>query len=151
MGWWEEQLLDTVGPPTSHTCSTDLYVDDIIGVWEHGKEKFDEFGKLANTIHPNIKVLAEYLSSTINFLNVKVTLQDNKFKTEIHTKETDQHIYVHRKSQHPTTTKNAIPCGLAIGAKRICSDKKDYHKSKKQIINHICGIGDTEVSMLKEV
>ena len=112
------------------------YVDDIIGIWEHGKETFDEFMQLANNIHPNIKVLAEYSSSTINFHDVKVTLQEKKFKTEIHTKETDQHIYVHRKSQHPKTTRKAIPYVLAIRAKHMCSDE-DYHKSKNQIINHM--------------
>ena len=74
---------------------------------------------------------------TINFLDVKVSLENHRIKTEIYTKESDQHMYVHEKSQHPTTTKKAIPLGLAIRAKRICSDEKDYSKSKKKVITHM--------------
>ena len=116
MGWWEQQLLET----SQHKPFIFYrYVDDIVGIWQYGEESFKKFVELANKVHPKIKVVSECSKVAINFLDVKVSFENKKIKTEIYTKETDQHMYVHRKSQHPATTKKAIPYGLAIHAKKI--------------------------------
>ena len=134
MGWWEETLLEKseLKPLIFYR-----YVDDIIGIWQHGNESFNEFTKIANAIHPRIKIEAFISPLTVNFLDVTITYKNDKLETTIFTKESDKHMYVHERSQHPITTKQAIPIGLAIRAKRICSNEQQYQQNKKKIVHHM--------------
>ena len=134
MGWWEENLLSK---QSGNMVAFYRYIDDIIGIWKGGEESFKEFVIEANNIHPKIKVIAECSPKEVNFLDVHVVLENGELKTDIYSKESDQHMYVHSKSQHPSTTKKAIPYGLAIRAKRICSNDADYVKNKNLIAKHM--------------
>ena len=52
-------------------------------------------------------------------------------ETDLYTKPTDQHLYLHSKSDHPSSMKQAISYGLAIRLRRICSDDKSYGGNTK--------------------
>ena len=55
-------------------------------------------------------------------------MENGSITTDIFTKHTDNHLYVDKISEHPNTTKNAIPYGLVIRACRICSREERYQK-----------------------
>ena len=38
---------------------------------------------------------------------------------------------MHNNRENPRAVKNAIPYGLAIGTKRICSSSKDYRRETR--------------------
>ena len=57
--------------------------------------------------------------------------------TELYTKPTDKYLYLHSKSDHPDKTKKAIPYGLGIRLKRICSDIESYVKDRKTLKEHL--------------
>ena len=59
----------------------------------------------------------------INFLDVTVSKNNNKLSTDLYTKETVKHQYLHAKSCHCSCIKRAIPYGQAVRIKRICSDE----------------------------
>ena len=40
---------------------------------------------------------------------------------------------MHASSSHPDTVKNAIPYGLGIRVKRICSEETDYNNRREDI------------------
>ena len=46
-------------------------------------------------------------------------------------------MYLHVTSNHPNSVKNAIPYGLGIRAKRICSEAKDYELRREEITEHL--------------
>ena len=46
-------------------------------------------------------------------------------------------MYLHRASDHPNTTKHAIPYGLGIRDRRICSSDEDYNVQKRKIAQHL--------------
>ncbi len=50
-------------------------------------------------------------------------------------------MYVELKSDHPCSVKKAIPYGLAIRLKRICSDEKDYRKHRRELKYQLRGRG----------
>ena len=56
-----------------------------------------------------------------------------KLKTRKYSKPTDRHLYLHHISDHPVAVKNAIPYGLAVTTKRICSEAEEYNKQKECI------------------
>ena len=116
MGKWEEELLTKVQiKPTMYV----RYVDDIFGLWSGTEDELKEFHKTANSIDENIKVDLRVSNKEIEFLDVLVKNNNNKLETTIYHKPTDQHIYIHSTSEHPKTTKNAIPYGLGIRANPV--------------------------------
>ena len=74
-----------------------------------------------------------HIYMSLEFLDVTVTIEHGNINTTIYSKETDKHMYLHAKSDHPATTKKAIAHGLGVRAKRICSRTNDY-KNERQTI-----------------
>ena len=76
-------------------------MDDIFGIWQYGEKSLKEFYETANKIHPRIKLTLEYSQDGTTFLDTKVKLINGVIVTELYTKPTDQHLYLHSKSDHP--------------------------------------------------
>ena len=99
------------------------FLDDIFCIWTHGEEKLIEFFNYLNNFHETIKFTMEKSTTMINFLDVTVTNDNGKLTTDLYTKPTDTHQYLHAKSCHRSSTKRAIPYGQAVRIKRICSNE----------------------------
>ena len=63
------------------------YIDNIFLIWEHGEES----QKKINKIHPTITFTADWSSSSVTFLDVKVIMKDGKIITGLYVKPTDTH------------------------------------------------------------
>ena len=98
------------------------FLDDIFCLWLEGEEKLYNFVKYLNEFHPTIKFTMEKSYEKINFLDVVVYKENKCLSTDLYTKDTDTHQYLHAKSCHRSCIKRAIPYGQAIRIKRICSD-----------------------------
>ena len=57
--------------------------------------------------------------------------------TNLHIKPTDAQAYLHYTSDHPPCVKRAIPRGLGVRLKRICSDQKDYRYHRDRLANRL--------------
>ena len=62
------------------------YIDDIFFLWEHGEEKLKEFIEHLNEKHPTIKFTAEWSQTSINFLDVTVSLKGGKVAADLYVK-----------------------------------------------------------------
>ena len=102
------------------------YIDDIFGIWLHGEESLKEFHLLANSLHEQIKLDLRFSSANIEFLDVHVKVNGDSLVTDVYTKPTDSKAYLHFSSDHPLYMKKAIPSGLAMRARRICSSDHDF-------------------------
>ena len=109
------------------------YIDDVFGIWLGSVESLQAFHSVANSIHPNIKVDLRYSETKIEFLDVLVGLNNGYVKTDLFSKPTDSKTYLHFSSDHPSHTKKAVPMGLALRMKRICSDPDDYNRHKQEL------------------
>ncbi len=87
----------------------------------------------ANSIDENIKIELRWDYRQIEFLDTMVKNKDDWISTDLYVKPTDRHIYVHEKSSHSNSVKRAIPYGLAIRLKRICSEESDYQRHKLEL------------------
>ena len=131
LGAWETKLFHKA-QKTQFTYYR--YIDDIWGIWTHGKEELIKFHKTANSIHQNIQIDLRFSSNKkIEFLDVYASIQNGSVKTEVYSKPSTKHLYLHVKSDHPFSMKKSIPYGLGIRAKRICSDEADYRKENENI------------------
>ena len=98
------------------------YIDDIFIIWNDGKEKLLEFISAANKFHPSIKFTYEISDKVISFLDLTIHKgANNKLETDLFSKPTNAHLYLHYSSCHPRHTKNSLPFSLAYRLLRICS------------------------------
>ena len=60
------------------------YIDDIFFLWEHVDNKLRSFIDKINKVHSTIKFTAERSKTSINFLDVTVSLIVSNFKVKSH-------------------------------------------------------------------
>ena len=98
-------------------------IDDILFLWQHGKEKLKEFLDILNCYHPSFKFNSKYSRERIDFLGVELIKEGNQLLTGIFVKSTDNHQYLHATSCHVCHSKNPYPtvrlCVLTRFAPRI--------------------------------
>ena len=91
-------------------------------IWQHEEEKLREFVNFLNGAHESIKFTAEWSTEKVNFLDVQVIKQGNKFVTVLFTKPTDTHQLLHRALCRPNHTKSgfhiARPFDFVVFARR---------------------------------
>ena len=103
------------------------YIDDIFFPWHGSKEELKSFFKEINEVHETIKFDIEYSYHHVNFLDTTVTLSPSKtLETSLYQKPTHRHVFLHKKSHHPSSTKRNIICSQAYRIKRICSKEENY-------------------------
>ena len=107
------------------------YIDDIFFLWEHGEEKLKGFIEYLNEKHPTIKFTAEWSKTSINFLDVTVSLVGGNITTDLYVKPTDSHQYLHSSSCHPYHCKKGIPYSQALHLNRICIESLERNMLRK--------------------
>ena len=101
------------------------YIDDILFIWTEGEDKL--LNCLKN-FHPNLKFTHEKSKSSVNFLDVSVSIADNKLETDLFCKPMDCHQLLHFNSAHPFHNKKSIVCSQGLCIKRLCSSPLTFQK-----------------------
>ena len=73
------------------------YIDDIFFIWE----KFNNFT-------PNLRFTYGSSEKSILYLDLIITVSEQKLKTALHIKSTDRHQYLHYASSHPEHPKRLV-------------------------------------------
>ena len=79
-------------------------------------------------MHPTIKFTTEWSKTSINFLDVTVSLIGGVIETDFYVKPTDSHQYLQSSSCHPFHCKKGILFSQALRLKRICSETNSFDK-----------------------
>ena len=95
-------------------------------LWNHGASELQKIIEHLDTCVPSIKFEANISDSEINFLDVKVKLNNGKITTTLYRKETDSLSYLDYSTCHHKSCKNAIPYIQFLRLRRICSDDDDF-------------------------
>ncbi len=78
------------------------FLDDCFGIWLDGEESLLEFKDYLNSVDDNIKFTMEYSREKVAFLDTMVHLnKEGDVWTEVYTKPTDTHSYLHYSLAHP--------------------------------------------------
>ena len=81
-----------------------------------------------------LKAVSKMLSGYPLFNKAVIMFIWKSLLTKVYHKKTDQKQYLHYKSTHPRNQKDAVPYGLLIRARRICSKDKDFKEEATIII-----------------
>ena len=117
------------------------YVDDTFVIWQHGKDKLEEFLEHLNGLHERIQFTMELeQDNTIPFLDVLVERRSCQFSTKVYRKPTHNDSYLHYRSNHHPRVKSGIVKCLGTRAQRIC-DRKDIDEETTRLKNVFQAIG----------
>ncbi|XP_052212148.1 uncharacterized protein LOC127831197 [Dreissena polymorpha] len=130
MGAWEKELFSK---SNKHPIAYFRFVDDAWGLLTHGLEALKTFHAFASKIHPRIQLELRFSTEQLEFLDTMTSIRTGGLFSDLYTKPTDRHLYLHKDSSHTESTKKAIPYGLGVRLKRICSEETDYKKHRDEI------------------
>ena len=125
MGWLEERLLANSPVPIDPKFWK-RFLDDIFLLWTGTDEEWEIFFNYINSFHSTIKFTSQISSSELSFLDLLTKLLNGYIHTDLYTKSTDAHSYLHFSSCHPSHCKNNIPYSQMLRLRRICSKEEDF-------------------------
>ena len=106
MGIFEKEMLSTYHrKPFIYF----RYIDDIFMIWTEGEDSLNKFLEHGNKQNKHIQFTLSDIGTTVPFLDVSVSLQNQKLHTDLYCKPTDKHQYLYCTSCHPKHTKNSLP------------------------------------------
>ena len=76
------------------------YIDDIFFLWEHGEEKLKPSIDNTNKMHLTMKFTADWSKTSIDFLDVTVSIAEGVIETDPYVRPTDRHQYLLLSSCH---------------------------------------------------
>ena len=106
-------------------------------IWQHSHEELCSFIDALNSFHETIKFTAEISDISVNFLDVTITKdKEGNLSTDLYTKPTDSHLYLHYSSYHPKHQKDSLPYSQALRLRRICSTDNLYKTASENLLQN---------------
>jgi len=97
-------------------------IDDIFGLFEGSETKLSSWVDYLNNYHTSIKFTFGKSKTEIQFLDTLVYIHNNKIKTILYKKPTDNKQYLHFNSEHPSHVEKGIPYAQVLRYRRIIVD-----------------------------
>eukprot|EP00061_Rhincodon_typus_P012842 g38838.t1 len=85
------------------------FIDDCIGTASCSHKELEQFINFTNAFHPNLKFTWTISNTSLSFLDLSVSISDDRLITNIYFKPTDSQSYLDYTSSHPPSCKNAVP------------------------------------------
>ena len=108
------------------------YRDDCFTVWLGSIDRLNNFLDFINGLDPHLKFTMEIGYKELCFLDLKMSLQQNKISTSVYSKPTDSHLYLHGSSCHAGKSIDGISMGVATRLRRICSSDAVFHEQARE-------------------
>ena len=135
LGYMETELLEDNNNDTNRADFPALYVryvDDVFCIFRKDDDH-RQFLKRLNNLHQNLSFTCEFGGESIPFLDMRITLEDNKIKTNVFRKKTNTDVFLHYKSNVPTKWKVGLIKCFIHRAKIICSDKSSLNEEMEKL------------------
>ena len=133
VGYVEEQIFNQFDGPKPELFGR--YIDDCLGATSCTKEELERFICFVNSFHPALKFTWEISETSVTFLDIHISVQDNKLATSVHYKPTDSHSYLLYSSSHPSHVKDSIPYSQFLRLRRLCSEDSDFNSKCDEMSN----------------
>ena len=77
------------------------YIDGIIGIASCSREELENFIHFVQSFHPSLEFTFEISDTSVSFLDIQISINDNRLRTSVYYKPTDSHSYLTFSSSHP--------------------------------------------------
>ena len=102
-------------------------------------------------MHPAIKFTADWSKTSVNVLDVMVSIAEGVIETDLYVKPTDSHQYLLSSSCYPFYCKRSIPYSQALRLNRICSSNEFFDKRRNDLEKYLLEKGYSEKMVRKEI
>lgn len=129
MGWWERSRI--FGPESPHLKDTAFYcryIDDLLFIVSEPHICLDQWLEYMNDNALNLKFTGQHEPKSIEFLDVKLTGDNNEIISNLYRKPTAGNTLLRADSSHPTHTIKSIPVGQFLRLKRLCTRQIDFEQ-----------------------
>ncbi len=121
--------------------------DDTIVLWRGTVERLQTIFQNLNTFDAHLQFTMEIEGRSLHFLDLLITIVDNKLVTPVYSKPTDAHL--NAKSSHPKSQILGIVKGVALRLRRICSDDEDFKQRSIEYHKYLTDCGHDSEHVLK--
>ena len=106
------------------------YRDDVMMIWGGNDKSLNAFFVFINSLDPNIQFTMKKSDESIDYLDVRIYVNEGKLETTVYSKPTDGHVYLNPKSNHPRHQIEAIPKSQALRLRKIISVEEDFKRAR---------------------
>lgn len=133
LGWWEELVVNQNPKIQKNLILWNRFINDILFFWRGTLEDCLKFVEDLNNNTLNIHLTTHYSFSSVNFLDLKISLDNKKINTT--RKNTVTNSLLLYGSFHPTCLKKGIPTGQFARIKRNCSFEMEFKLQARELTN----------------
>ena len=102
------------------------FIDDVLGLFKGTELEFEDFVDWLNSLMKGIvKFKSNFSSDQVEFLDLIISIENGKLKTNLFVKPSNLQIYLDFMSNHPTHCKVGLIYGQALRVIERCSDPSD--------------------------
>ena len=120
------------------------YIDDIFGIWLPIPNTNDdtEWNNFKNELNNwgNLKWVVNDRSTTANFLDLTLTIENHQITTKTFQKDMNLHLYIPQNSAHPTSCLKGLIVGTFLRFRKQNNDQ-DFSKLIFNFANHLYARG----------
>ena len=108
-------------------------------MWKGSVDELLEFNSWINNLHPRLKFTMEYSTSSIVFLDLRLSTGGPMVMTQMFSKSSDSHAYLMPTSCHPSHVCRNIPKGVMKRVRRNCTEdstcEEGFIEYKQYLLN----------------
>ena len=102
------------------------FIDDVLGLFRGNEKEFEGLVDWLNSIMRGVvKFKSNFSSDQVEFLDLIISIEKGKLKTNLFIKPSNLQIYLDFMSNHPTHCKVGLVYGQALRIIERCSDPSD--------------------------
>lgn len=102
-------------------------------LWDGQQSELETFLIWLNSRDEKLPFTSVSNMTSLQFLDVKITRQDNQWSTSVYRKPTDRNTLLHYQIAHPRKLKDGLPFSQFLRYRRNCSDIRDYKTQAIQL------------------
>lgn len=130
LGYWEEKIIKEIQSKKEHVIMWARYIDDIFCIWKGSEADANDFVKTLNSNEFNLEFTSQFSKNTIEFLDLELTVNENKLESRLFRKKNAGNSLLHARSCHSNALIRSIPYGKLLHAKRNCSTQESYEREE---------------------
>ena len=138
----DQKVMDAKTNPFYHFVDDwSRFRDDIMCMWKGSVDELMEFNSWINSLHPRLKFTMEYSTSTIVFLDLRISTGGPIVLTQMYSKNSDTHAYLMPTSCHPAHVCRNIPKGVMKRVRRNCTEEETCEEGFLEYKQHLLNRG----------
>ena len=137
----------------NHLLFYKRFIDDVFGVWlTHpdpivNKRLWADFCTAMNGWH-GLEWDTEEPSTSVNFMDMTITIVDGKLETTLYEKEQNLYLYIPPHSSHPKGVFSGLIFGQVLRIRRLCTKRADANMNISQFFDRLVARGHNPTTLL---